>query len=175
MAGSQSVLAAGPVSADELAAYCPDLDQWPTSWMYEERDVVSGRQMVECFKPFLRHLLSGGLSRKTLRRHRDNLWLLGGVLIRDLHETPRLRKRPIDQVVLQALDEEGGPLISHACRRRRPATLLRRDLSKVLSLPHRPQQFIRLIDSRGCGYVDNVEEALPTCPQPQQMQMPTTE
>lgn len=83
--------------------------------MYEERDVVPGRQMVECFiKPFLRHLLSGGLSRKTLRRHRDNLWLLGGVLIRDLHESPRLRKRPIDQVVLQALDEEGGPLISHA-------------------------------------------------------------
>src|ERR1700686_4532868 len=69
-----------------------------------------GRQM----KPFLRHLLSGGLSRKTLRRHRDNLWLLGGALIRDLHESPRLRKRPIDQVVLQALDEEGGPLISHA-------------------------------------------------------------
>jgi len=42
------------------------------------------------------------------------VWLLGGVLIRDLHESPRLRKRPIDQVVLQALDEEGGPLISHA-------------------------------------------------------------
>ena len=114
MAGSQSVLAAGPVSADELAAYCPDLDQWPTSWMYEERDVVPGRQMVECFKPFLRHLLSGELSRKTLRRHRDNLWLLGGALIRDLHESPRLRKRPIDQVVLQSLDEEGGSLISHA-------------------------------------------------------------
>ena len=70
--------------------------------------------MVECFKPFLRHLLSAGLSRKTLRIHRDNLWLLGGEIICDLHETPRLRKRPIDQVVLEALDDEGGPLISRA-------------------------------------------------------------
>ena len=114
MAGSPAVSAAEPVcAAAELAACCPDLDQWPTSWMYEERDVSPGRQMVECFKPFLHHLLSLGLSRKTLRQHRDNLWLLGGELIRDLHESPRLRKRSIDQVVLQALDDEGGPLICH--------------------------------------------------------------
>jgi hypothetical protein len=82
--------------------------------MYEERDVSPGHQMVECFKPFLRHLLSSGLSHKTLRKHRDNLWLLGGELILDLHEAPRLRKQPMDQVVLAALDEENGPLISHA-------------------------------------------------------------
>jgi hypothetical protein len=109
---SEAVLAAEPASADdEIAAYCPDLDQWPTSWMYEKRDVSPGRQMVEYFKPFLRHLLGSELSRKTLRQHRDNLWLLGGELIRNLHEAPWLRKRLIDQVVLQALDDEGGPLI----------------------------------------------------------------
>ena len=82
--------------------------------MYEERDLSSGQQMLECFKPFLRHLLSSGLSRKTLRKHRDNLWLLGGRLISDLHEAPRLRKQQMDQVVIAALDDEGGPLISHA-------------------------------------------------------------
>jgi hypothetical protein len=98
---------------DELAAYCPDIEQWPKSWIYEDRDLSPGRQMVECFKPFLRHLLSSGLSRKTLRTHRDNLWLLGGELISDLHEAPRLRKQPMHQVVVAALDDEGGPLISH--------------------------------------------------------------
>jgi len=46
--------------------------------MYEARDLLPGQQMVECFKPFLRHLLSLNLSAKTLRKHRDNLWLLGG-------------------------------------------------------------------------------------------------
>ena len=69
---------------------------------------------MECFKPFLRHLLSLDLSRKTLRKHRDNLWLLGGEIISDLHETPRLRKRPIGEVLLAALDDEDGPLISRA-------------------------------------------------------------
>ena len=98
---------------DELAAYCPDLDEWPSRWRYEQRDVAPGQELVECFKPFLCHLLSLDLSRKTLRRHRDNLWLLGGELIRRLHETPRSRRRPIDQLVLAAVDEEGGPLIRH--------------------------------------------------------------
>src|SRR3974390_2414562 len=41
-------------AADELTASCPDLEQWPRSWMYEERDLSHGQQMVECFKPFLR-------------------------------------------------------------------------------------------------------------------------
>jgi hypothetical protein len=69
--------------------------------------------MVACFQPFLRHLLSLNLSRKTFRKHRDNLWLLGGEIISHLHEIPGLRKRPINQVVLAALDGEGGPLIGY--------------------------------------------------------------
>ena len=97
---------------DELATCCPDLEQWPRSWMIEERDLLSGQQMVEYFKPFLRHLLSSHLSRKTFRKHRDNLWLLGGKVISDMHDTPRLRKRPIDEVVLAAVYEDGGPLIA---------------------------------------------------------------
>jgi hypothetical protein len=81
--------------------------------MYEARDLLPGQQTVECFKPFLRHLLSLNLSAKTLRKHRDNLWLLGGEIISDLHESPRLRKRPMAQVVFAALNDEGGPLISN--------------------------------------------------------------
>jgi hypothetical protein len=114
MAEADAVLATEPIFADdEFAGYCPDLDGWPLSWRYEARDEAPGQQMVECFKPFLRHLLSRRLARKTLRRHRDNLWLLGGALIRNLHQAPRLRKRPIIDVVRQAIDEEGGPLICH--------------------------------------------------------------
>ena len=61
--------------------------------MYEARDLPPGQQMVEYFKTFLRHLLDLNLSGKTLRKHRDNLWLLGGEIIADLHQSPRLRKR----------------------------------------------------------------------------------
>lgn len=97
-----------------MAAYCPDLEQWPKTWMYEARDLAPGRQVVDIFRPFLRHLLGMGLSGKTLRKHRDNLWLLGGEIISDLHKNPRLRKWSMAQVVSAAVDDEGGPLISHS-------------------------------------------------------------
>ena len=72
-----------------------------------------GEKIVEYFTPFLRHLLNSNQSRATLRKHRDNLWVLGGEIIRKLHESPRLRKQPMADVVFAALDDEGGPLLSY--------------------------------------------------------------
>jgi hypothetical protein len=48
--------------------------------------------MVECFKPFLRELLALSLSRRTLRLHRDNIWVLGGEVIRRLQMDSSLRR-----------------------------------------------------------------------------------
>jgi hypothetical protein len=70
-----AILSARQDSDDDLATYCPDLDQWPKSWRVEDRDLLPGQQLVEVFKRFLRHLLSLDLSPKTGRKHRDNLWL----------------------------------------------------------------------------------------------------
>ena len=64
------------------------------------------------FLPFLQHLVSGNLSRKTIRKHADNLWILGGEIIRDLNETPSLRKMPVEDLVFDVL-QEGGPLLYH--------------------------------------------------------------
>jgi hypothetical protein len=112
--GEKAVTKTGAIVADEaLTAYCPDLAQWPGRWRYEDRDELPGQQIVVCFTPFLLHLLGLGLSPKMLRKHRDNLWLLGGELIRELWETPKLRRRPIEDLVASALDDEGGPLLSH--------------------------------------------------------------
>ena len=69
--------------------------------------------MVECFKPFLREMLALSLSRKTLRQHRDNIWVLGGEVIRRLQMDSGLRRRPIQQVVLDLIGDDGGPLLSH--------------------------------------------------------------
>jgi len=82
--------------------------------MYEARDLAPGRQVVEIFRPFLRHLLGLKLSGKTLRKHRDNLWLLGGEIISGLHKNPRRRKWPMEPVVSAAIDDAGGPLISNS-------------------------------------------------------------
>ena len=52
------------------------------------------------------------MSRKTIRKHGNNLWILGGEMIRDLHETPSLRKVPIAALVFQVI-QDGGPILYH--------------------------------------------------------------
>ena len=99
------------LAAPDLAAYCPDLATWPASWRGEERDVIPGEQIVAVFTPFLQDLLDQGLSRKTRNMHRDNLWLLGGEIIRDINETPKLRKLPAAQLLRAAIENDEGPLI----------------------------------------------------------------
>ena len=80
--------------------------------MGDERDVLPGQQLVECFTPFLLHLAAAGLSKKTVQKHIDNLWLLGGEIIRDLQETPKLRKKPVNELI-DTLLKNDGPLIYH--------------------------------------------------------------
>jgi hypothetical protein len=69
--------------------------------------------MLQCFRPFLHYLLSLHLSRKTSRQHRDNIWILGGEVISRLQLDGSLRRRPTDQVVLDLVSDDGGPLLSH--------------------------------------------------------------
>src|SRR5208282_3550829 len=112
-AGRHDSLPAQQAGADPLQTYCPDLDQWPRSWAYEACDIPPGLRMVECFKPFLHDLLALQLSRKSLRRHRDNIWALGGEVISRLQINSDLRRQPIEQVVLDLIGDDGGPLLSH--------------------------------------------------------------
>ena len=63
------------------------------------------------FTPFLLDLLAQGLSHKTRNLHRDNLWLLGGEIIRDINETPKLRRRSARELVMQVVADDEGPLV----------------------------------------------------------------
>jgi hypothetical protein len=161
-AESDATLIPQGAPADELTANCPDLEQWPRSWMYEARDLSHAQQMVECFKPFLRHLVSSGPSRKTLRSHRDNLWILGGEIISKLHEDPRLRSarqtRSCSRSSTTKVDRSSptGPKISNALSTR-PAE------SSFAFSKSATREANRL---SGYGHVDDAR-ALPTCPQPQ--------
>ena len=101
-----------PAATEALSALCPDLQSWPQRWRYENADIAGGERIVECFVPFLVHLLEQRLALKTLRRHRDQLWILGGEIIRRLHEEPELVHNPsISALVLRFIDPDGGPLI----------------------------------------------------------------
>src|SRR5215510_13555788 len=94
-----------------LDRYCRGLDTWPRSWMGWEKDLPPGEQLVACFRPFLEELVASELSPKTIQKHVDNLWALGGEIIRDLNETPSLRRKNIQQLLDDRIDDEGGPLV----------------------------------------------------------------
>jgi hypothetical protein len=100
-----------PVSRPDLSAYCRDLDNWPRSWMGLDKDLPPGEQLLACLRPFIEHLALSTLSPKTIRRHVDNLWMLGGEIIRDLHYDPSLRKVAVERILRDAVYEDGGPLV----------------------------------------------------------------
>jgi hypothetical protein len=95
-----------------LEHYCRDLKGWPQSWMGLEKDVPPGEQLIALFRPFLEHLAASNLSPKTIQKHVDNMWALGGEFIRDLNYDSSLRKKPVEQV-LRKMIEYGGPLLHH--------------------------------------------------------------
>ena len=76
-----------------------------------EKDLPPGEKLVACFRPFLEDLVASDLAPKTIQRHVDNLWALGGESIRDLNENPSLRRKPVEQILADRIDEEGGPLV----------------------------------------------------------------
>jgi len=76
-----------------------------------EKDLPPGEQLLACFRPFIGHLASSSLSPKTIRKHVDNLWMLGGEIIRDLHEDPSLRIVAVDRLLRDVIHADGGPLI----------------------------------------------------------------
>lgn len=94
-----------------LGAACPDLHDWPRRWQCETADLVTGAAIVAIFKPFLLDLLRGNLAKQTFNRHRDNLWLVGGEMIRRRHDDPDLKRLPGAKLVRKLIDEDGGPLI----------------------------------------------------------------
>jgi hypothetical protein len=109
--GTTKINRAATSPRHELEHYCRDLNSWPRSWMGEEKDLPPGEKLVACFRPFLKSLAASDLSPKTIQKHVDNLWALGGAIIRDMNQTPSLRKKSIQQILDDRIDDEGGPLV----------------------------------------------------------------
>lgn len=86
------------------------MDRWPDSWKYTEKDLQTGQGIVELFKPFVLHLGRSGKARRTIRRHIDNLWLLGGELVRRSYEDRRVRRSPL-KVLLEYGKTGEAPLL----------------------------------------------------------------
>ena len=98
-------------SALDVSAYVPDLDEWPDSWMIDQPDRAMGKAIVTVLTPFIEHLLNQGLTKRTVKRHVDNLWALGGEIITEINWDESLRKQSAKILMSNAIDEEGGPLL----------------------------------------------------------------
>src|ERR1700722_4262928 len=85
-------------AASGIAKYCRGLDTWPRSWMGMEEDLRPGEQLIESLLPFIESLATSGKSHRTIQKHVDTLWALGGEFISDLNYDPPLRKKPVDRV-----------------------------------------------------------------------------
>lgn len=101
---------ASPASP-EVLTYVPDIGEWPDSWMVDQPDRATGQAIVTVLTPFIEHLINQGLTKRTIKHHVDNLWALGGEMITAIHWDESLRKLSARDLVLNAIDEEGGPLL----------------------------------------------------------------
>ena len=99
-----------------------------------EKDLPSGEQLLTLFRPFLEYLAASDLSPKTIQKHVDNMWALGGEFIRDLHSDSSLRKKPVEQVLLQDDRVRGTTALS---QRRRSAEIIRLHVQEVPPVPRR--------------------------------------
>ena len=90
---------------------CKDFKEWPQRWAGVDADEPTGEQILQYFRSFLEHLLEHHLSPKTFRRHAGNLWLLGGEVIRGMSLYPSRRKTSVRNILNQAVNEDGGPLL----------------------------------------------------------------
>lgn len=77
-----------------------------------DQDLPPGEQLLALFRPFLEHLAASGLTPKTIQKHVDNMWALGGEFIRDLNYDTRLRKQSVERHLLNMI-EMAGPLLYH--------------------------------------------------------------
>ena len=89
----------------------PLMEGWPKSWAGTHEDEPVGRRLVAALQLFMTHLQHQGLSSRTLRRHLDNLWLIGGEIIRQLDDGPALRDKPTRALLLEAIQHGEGPLV----------------------------------------------------------------
>jgi hypothetical protein len=101
-------------SAPDLSHYFKDIEEWPESWMIDRPDLATGQAILAVLEPFIRHLVNQGLSRRTLKRHIDNLWALGGETISKVNSEPSQREQSAIVLVMDAVDDEGGPLLNDA-------------------------------------------------------------
>jgi hypothetical protein len=102
-----------PTASSSLERYCRDPEGWPRSWMEWEKICHRARSWWPPSGRFWNSWRLPACRPKPFRNTSINIWALGGEIIRDFNETPSLRKKPIENLLFDLIDDEGGPLLYH--------------------------------------------------------------
>jgi hypothetical protein len=100
-----------PADAKRLREVCPDIDEWAKSWRFDDSDIPPGQQIVDVFAGCILDMLNQGLAVRTIKRHRDNLWALGGHLIKRRYDDKKLARMEARDALLELVGDDEGPLI----------------------------------------------------------------
>lgn len=103
---------------DALAKILVQMKRWPDSWKTDETDVALGEGLVRIFEDFLTEQYLQGLSTRTINRHRGNLWILGGELVRRRGSDSELWDCSPMRILNEFVCEDGGPILVTAATER---------------------------------------------------------
>lgn len=95
-----------------ILGYVENFYEWPEAWMGEDIDLAVGEEIIKAFEPFFVHLIEQGYTKKTIKKHANNLWLLGGEIVRYVSTLDEYDK-DIIKMTENFVDVEGGPLCRH--------------------------------------------------------------
>ncbi|MBN1603886.1 MAG: hypothetical protein JW915_19905 [Chitinispirillaceae bacterium] len=87
------------------------INEWPRSWQGVKEDILYGQEIIKYMIPFIDEIKSKGQSIKTINKHIDNLWVLGGNIIKELNDYEENRELPALKMILNNIDNNEGPLI----------------------------------------------------------------
>jgi len=90
----------------EILDLCTDFYEWPIRWHGVKEDIVVGRRILACFEPYVTELCQARLTKKTKKRHIDNLWLIGGEIVWRVSVCDEYQG-DIERIVRESVDEEG--------------------------------------------------------------------
>lgn len=90
----------------ELRVWAPDIDGWPDSWMGVDEDLEYGKKLLPYMVKFLEDLLNQGKSRKTFVRYRDNVWVLGGTIIKQVSLYEEYDTDPLNKL-MESVEADG--------------------------------------------------------------------
>ena len=97
----------------DIKKYCADIDEWPESWKGVQEDIEYGKEILIEIKRFIKHLISKNYKQKTIKRHIDNLWLLGGEIIDRINRDKQLKEIPPLDLLAKNIGPDGGPYSRH--------------------------------------------------------------